>query len=79
MYYEWPDELILEALHLKEAKGLSIPEIAKAIGKKAKREFTKNQIIGITNRVLRDYEKTDPNRNQNGTMGVLWWQRGVAA
>lgn len=63
----WPDEDILEVLHMRDNLGLSAQQIAKKTGR------TRNGIIGLWNRINKAL--ADDTEIGNGTMPAEWWRR----
>lgn len=75
--HAWTDAQILEALDLQRA-GHSALQISKALGRRWKRKFTRNQIIGLTNRVRIQADKVPCEcikpQNKDGGMPASWWK-----
>ncbi|MBT9385510.1 hypothetical protein KM176_16670 [Pseudooceanicola sp. CBS1P-1] len=69
---EWADEEILQVLHLRDHDKLPMRDIATSFG------VSRASIIGMTNRISIELERTDPDGNQNGTMPPKWWQNRMA-
>jgi hypothetical protein len=68
----WTDEEMLEALYLRDHRGLSAANVARRIGK------TRNSVLGMFHRVGRDTYASDGTRldgNKNGSMPPRWWDR----
>jgi hypothetical protein len=65
----WSDEQILEALHLRENVGESMQAIADHLGR------SRNSVIGLMDRVIKETAASDQGGNQNGTMPEKWWKR----
>lgn len=62
------DELVLEALHLRDHEGLSGPVIAKRLG------FTRSALAGLFKRVRDDDDVAgDATRHLDGSLGPRWW------
>lgn len=65
----WPEEVILEALDLRDHEGLTYGQIAKRLDR------TRNAVISTLRGVDAITDKHDPDGNQNGTMPRGWWRR----
>lgn len=63
------DEQMLTIMHLRDHEKMTTTDIGKRFGK------SKGSIIGLTNRIDRSMDETDPDGNQNGTMKPMWWKR----
>lgn len=53
----WDDASILRALHLFEVRNFSVAFIARILSRELGKPITKNAVIGIMDRVSRDYAK----------------------
>jgi hypothetical protein len=65
----WTDEEMLEALYLRDHRGLSAAGVARRMGK------TRNSVLGLLHRVGRDTDASDGDGNKNGSMPPRWWDR----
>ncbi len=65
----WTDEEMLLALHMREAEGLTMAQIAIHLDK------PRNAVIGMVNRLLAQANAPDPTSHLDGSLGPLWWQQ----
>lgn len=73
----WSDGDILEALHLREAEGLTMAAIADRLSNAWGEPVTRNQVISVVNRVIAETNALPD--TGDGTMPPRWWQAGLAA
>lgn len=65
--FEWTDERILEALHLKDNEGMTAKAVAERMG------VTRNSVIGMIHRIK--VAEVDGDAGDH-SMPPRWWRRG---
>ena len=68
-HYPWADEEMLTAMDLHYNDGMRTQDV----GTRLRR--SKNQVIGMLNRIRKDDLKFNSDGNQDGTMPRKWWKR----
>lgn len=66
---EWPEEDTLEVLHMIDHEGKTRGEVARLYG------VSRNAIIGLYRRVMRESYRAFPGDVGDGTMPPRWWVR----
>lgn len=75
----WTDREMLEALHCRDAHGLTALETAQRLTSDFGKPITRGQVIGVTSRVSTESAQVECQcakpENKDGGMPARWWDR----